>query len=191
MPLKKGCALTVLAPPEMFPRRLLVSETQSLEIRSRALGERECGYRIRASTILGGHSMLAHDFVRQRTNVLLVDLHRILVPKWRLPDQELIHQNPKCPPVHSAPVPSVSYDFRSKIFRGSAKCVCLPCCLISIVSYAWTYVNLLSQIFFAKPKSTNFRWPSASIRIFSGFRSRYATPSFSCRNSRISTISAA
>jgi hypothetical protein len=61
---------------------------------------------------------------------------------------------------------------------------------ISPRSLSWVKCILFST-FFAKPKSTSLRWPSASMRMFSGFRSRYATPSVSCRNSRMSTISAA
>ena len=53
------------------------------------------------------------------------------------------------------------------------------------------HCNVLFSTFFANPKSTSLRCPSASIRMFSGFKSRYATPSRSCRNSNISTISAA
>lgn len=46
------------------------------------------------------------------------------------------------------------------------------------------------EISFANPKSTSFRWPSESRRMFSGFKSRYAMPFISCKNSSISTISA-
>lgn len=47
------------------------------------------------------------------------------------------------------------------------------------------------ESFFAKPKSTSLMWPWASRRMFSGFKSRYVTPSFSCRNSKMRHISAA
>jgi hypothetical protein len=62
------------------------------------------------------------------------------------------------------------------------------------VSSAFSHLHKfhpLVSTFFANPKSTSLRWPSASIRMFSGLRSRYATPSRSCKNSNMRTISAA
>ena len=49
-------------------------------------------------------------------------------------------------------------------------------------------VNVLSLIYFAKPKSVIFMWPSAATKRFSGFRSRYAI-FYLCRYSSASTIS--
>lgn len=51
--------------------------------------------------------------------------------------------------------------------------------------------DLLFPSRFANPKSTSLICPSASNSKFSGFKSRYATPSPSCRNSIMRTISAA
>lgn len=33
-------------------------------------------------------------------DVLFVDFHRILVPEWRLADEELVDQNAKSPPIY-------------------------------------------------------------------------------------------
>ena len=125
--------------------------------------------------------------------LLLIDIQRILVPERRLAHQEFIYQNAKGPPVNRATMTSVSYNFWGKIFRCSAKSICLSCRLFSVLFKLVGDINLavLLCTFLANPKSTNFKWPLASIRMFSGFRSLYATPSFSCKYSSMSTISAA
>ena len=62
---------------------------------------------------------------------------------------------------------------------------------VSIGLLEWKEHDSLSPIFFANPKSTSFRCPSESISMFSGFKSLYAVPSTSCKNSNIRAISAA
>lgn len=43
--------------------------------------------------------------MRQRTISHLIDLHRILIPKWRLANKKFVDQNSKSPPIHSSTVP--------------------------------------------------------------------------------------
>jgi len=61
----------------------------------------------------------SHCTILNDGDILLVDLHGILIPKWWLADKELIYQDPKCPPVNGAAVAGVLDCFRRKIFLNS------------------------------------------------------------------------
>jgi hypothetical protein len=53
--------------------------------------------------------------------LLLVDLDGILIPKRRLPNQELIYQNPQRPPIHRTPMPRISYHLGREVLRRSTQ----------------------------------------------------------------------
>lgn len=57
---------------------------------------------------------------------LFIDLHRILVPEWRLTDQEFVDENAKSPPVDCETVAGVSNDFRRKVLGCTAQRIRLP-----------------------------------------------------------------
>jgi len=52
--------------------------------------------------------------------ILLVNLHGILIPKWRLADEELVDQDAKCPPIDCAAVASILDRFWCEVFGSSA-----------------------------------------------------------------------
>lgn len=57
---------------------------------------------------------------------LLVYLHRVLVPKWRIPSDELVHQDAEGPPVNGGRVALGLDDFGSEVLGSPAERVCFP-----------------------------------------------------------------
>ena len=133
-------------------------------------------------------------------NLLFVNLYRICVPERRVARQKLVDEYTQSPPVNSRRMAFRLDDFWSQVLRRATQRISLPFIKVNKSSFI-TPVSprgirsnrnlLLLPSLFANPKSTNLICPSASKSRFSGFKSRYATPSRSCRNSRIRTISAA
>mmetsp|Transcript_15770 Transcript_15770/g.44916 ORF Transcript_15770/g.44916 Transcript_15770/m.44916 type:complete len:318 (-) Transcript_15770:75-1028(-) len=51
----------------------------------------------------------------------LIDAHGILVDEWRVPDDHLVYQDPKRPPIHGLPMALVQQDLGSDVLRGTAQ----------------------------------------------------------------------
>ena len=56
------------------------------------------------STILIGVLALSARAFPEKDSQL-INLHGVLVPKWRLSNEELVSENAKCPPVNSSTMP--------------------------------------------------------------------------------------
>ena len=186
MSLNHSCCRTREAPPAMLPRRFETSTVQRPEIRSRAGADIAEGKRTLPSTILGGGqtNFTSHegdrgstvrrsswDFDPRRE----ADRQGIRTRGCQRPTSLLLCRDLAAVSLaHRPMIPDVPVFLMTSGARysGVPHNVYVSPVHVNTNRARHSSSNILFSTFFANPKSTSFRCPSASMSMFSGFRSR-------------------